>query len=49
MDASNRSDFRDLRIRLSGGGGVAWWSCILDDRNTWQGRPANWVHVRRTR
>jgi hypothetical protein len=42
------SEFRDLRIRLSRGGDVAWWSCILDDRNTWQGRPANWENVRWT-
>ncbi len=42
------SDFRDLRIHLSRGGDVAWWSCILDDRNTWQGRPAEWRNVRWT-
>jgi len=42
------SDFRDMRIHLSRGGDVAWWSCILDDRNTWQGRPANWENVRWT-
>jgi len=42
------SDFRDMQIRLSRGGDVAWWSCILDDRNTWQGRPANWENVRWT-
>jgi hypothetical protein len=42
------SEFRDMRIHLSRGGDVAWWSCILDDRNTWQGRPANWENVRWT-
>ena len=42
------SDFREMRIRLSRGGDVAWWSCILDDRNTWQGRPAEWLNVRWT-
>jgi hypothetical protein len=42
------SDFRDMRIHLSRGGDVAWWSCILDDHNTWQGRPANWDNVRWT-
>ena len=42
------SDFRDMRIHLSRSGDVAWWSCILDDRNTWQGRPANWENVRWT-
>jgi len=42
------TDFRDMQVRLSRGGDVAWWSCVLDDRNTWQGRPANWVNVRWT-
>lgn len=42
------SAFRDMLIHLSRGGDVAWWSCILDDRNTWQGRPANWENVRWT-
>jgi len=42
------SDFRDMRIHVSHGGDVAWWSCILDDRNTWQGRPAVWENVRWT-
>jgi hypothetical protein len=42
------SDFRDMQIHLSRGGDVAWWSCILDDRNTWQGRPAAWENVRWT-
>ncbi len=42
------SDFRDMRIHLSRGGDVAWWSCILDDRNTWRGRPAVWENVRWT-
>jgi len=42
------SDFRDMQIHLSRGGDVAWWSCILDDRNTWQERPAVWENVRWT-
>jgi hypothetical protein len=42
------TDIRDMQIHLSRGGDVAWWSCILDDRNTWQGRPANWENVRWT-
>jgi ketosteroid isomerase-like protein len=42
------SDFREMQIDLSRGGDVAWWSCILDDRNTWRGRPANWINVRWT-
>jgi hypothetical protein len=43
-----RSDFRDMRISLSRLGNVAWWSCILDDFNTWQGNPVNWENVRWT-
>ena len=42
------SDFRDMRVHLSRGGDVAWWSGIIDDRNTWQGRPAEWENVRWT-
>jgi len=42
------SEFREMQIHLSRGGDVAWWSCILDDRNTWRGRPANWINVRWT-
>ncbi len=42
------SDFRDMQIHISHSGDVAWWACILDDRNTWQGRPANWLNVRWT-
>ena len=43
-----RSDFKDLRITLSGSGDCAWWSCYLDDFNEWNGKPANWVNVRWT-
>jgi len=43
-----RSDFKDLRITLSGSGDCAWWSCYLDDFNEWNGRPSNWVNVRWT-
>ena len=42
------SDFRDMQIHISHSGDVAWWSCILDDRNTLQGRPAVWENVRWT-
>jgi len=42
------SEFREMQIHLSRGGDVAWWSCILNDRNTWRGRPANWINVRWT-
>jgi hypothetical protein len=42
------SDFRDMQIHISRGDDVAWWACILDDFNTWQGNPANWENVRWT-
>jgi hypothetical protein len=42
------SAFDDLRIQLSKSGDVAWYSCLLTDHNTWDGRPANWDHVRWT-
>jgi ketosteroid isomerase-like protein len=42
------SKFTDLRIHLSGSGEVAWYSCLLTDHNTWDGRPANWDDVRWT-
>jgi hypothetical protein len=42
------SDYRDMQIHISRGGDVAWWACILDDFNTWQGNPANWENVRWT-
>jgi len=42
------SKFTDLRIHLSKSGDVAWYSCLLTDHNTWDGRPANWDDVRWT-
>ncbi len=42
------SRFTDLRIHLSKSGDVAWYSCLLTDHNTWDGRPANWDDVRWT-
>ena len=42
------SEFTDLRIQLSKSGSVAWYSCLLTDHNTWDGRPANWDDVRWT-
>jgi ketosteroid isomerase-like protein len=46
--AAVRSRFDDLRIHLSKGGDVAWYSCRLTDHNTWDGRPADWDDVRWT-
>ena len=42
------SKFTDLRIHLSKSGEAAWYSCLLTDHNTWDGRPANWDDVRWT-
>ena len=42
------SEFKDLRIHLSKSGDAAWYSCLLTDHNTWDGRPANWDDVRWT-
>lgn len=41
-------DIRDLEIRLSERGDVAWFYCMLDDINEWQGRPACWINTRWT-
>ena len=33
-----RFEFKDLRIVFSSGGDVAWYSCLLDDCGSYQGR-----------
>jgi len=43
-----RYEIRDLKIKLSKSGDVAWFFCILDDINEWKGQPANWENTRRT-
>ena len=43
-----RFEIRDLRIHLSRSGDVAWYSCMLDDENEWNGQPASWIDVRWT-
>ncbi len=43
-----RYEIRDLRIRLSKSGDVAWFYGLLDDINEWKGRPANWENTRWT-
>lgn len=43
-----RYEVRDLKINLSCSGEVAWYSCMLDDENEWNGRPASWLNVRWT-
>jgi ketosteroid isomerase-like protein len=39
---------KDLTISISNSGNVAWFFCILDDINTWDGQPANWENTRWT-
>ncbi|MFC1527468.1 nuclear transport factor 2 family protein [Candidatus Neomarinimicrobiota bacterium] len=41
-------ELKDLTINISDSGDVAWFYCILDDINTWEGRPANWENARWT-
>jgi tetratricopeptide (TPR) repeat protein len=43
-----RYEVRDLKIKLSKSGDVAWFFCILDDINEWKGQPANWENTRWT-
>lgn len=43
-----RYEIRDLQINISNSGDVAWWFCMLDDINTWQGEPASWKNTRWT-
>lgn len=39
---------RELAITIGPAGDTAWFRARLDDRNTWQGRPANWENARWT-
>jgi ketosteroid isomerase-like protein len=43
-----RYEIRDLKIKLSKSGDVAWFFCILDDINEYKGKPANWENTRWT-
>lgn len=43
-----RFELFDLRINLSPSLKTAWFACLLDDYNTFKGRPANWEKVRWT-
>ena len=43
-----RYEIRDLKIKLSKSGDVAWFYCILDDINEWKGQSANWENTRWT-
>jgi len=41
-------DLRDLRIGISRGGDVAWYSGRLDDLAEWEGKPIGWKDTRWT-
>lgn len=43
-----RYEIRDLKISISRSGTVAWWFCMLDDINEWDGKPASWENTRWT-
>ncbi len=45
---ATHTELRDLRIDFSRAGDVAWWSCLLDDLATWEGRPIGWKDTRWT-
>lgn len=38
----------DLKITISQDGTVAWFYCMLNDMNEWDGQPANWENTRWT-
>ena len=42
------SDIKDLRVTVSRGGDVAWFSCLLDDVGEWNGRRIGWHDCRWT-
>ena len=43
-----KTEVIDLRIHISPSLSTAWFSCILNDYNEFQGKPANWENVRWT-
>ena len=43
-----RHELKDLTVRISQSGDVAWFYCVLDDMNMWKGQPANWENARWT-
>jgi hypothetical protein len=49
-DRFKATDFavRDLRIDISRGGDVAWYSALLDDHGEWDGRKTGWDDARWT-
>lgn len=45
---ATKTDVRKFRCRLSNSGEVAWFSAVLDDCYTWEGRPGCWKDTRWT-
>lgn len=43
-----RFETKDMVINLSRDGTVAWWHCLLDDINEWNGQQFSWINVRWT-
>ena len=43
-----KSEVWDLKINISLDGTVAWFYCMLNDMNEWDGKPANWENTRWT-
>ncbi len=41
-------EIRELKISVSESGTVAWYYCVLDDINEWNGKPAEWRNTRWT-
>jgi hypothetical protein len=39
-------EINDFRIHMSPTKSTAWWACLLNDYNEFQGKPANWENVR---
>jgi len=39
-------EINDFRIHMSLTMKTAWWACLLNDYNEFQGKPANWENVR---
>jgi hypothetical protein len=39
---------KELRLKFSEMGNVAWYSCLLDDHAEWNGKPAGWDNCRWT-
>jgi len=43
-----KTEISDIRVNLSQDRTVAWFYCMLNDMNEWDGQPANWENTRWT-